>query len=65
MSISDTILLNAIRPQPTNVLPVLRKEKLVSIEKVTTDIWDLFKCLKGVGLTGLMSEPIDVSHIMW
>jgi hypothetical protein len=28
------------------IIKVLRKEKLVSIEKVTTDIWDLFECLK-------------------
>jgi hypothetical protein len=27
------------------IIKVLRKEKLVSIEKVTTDIWDLFECL--------------------
>jgi len=28
------------------IIKVLRKEKLISIEKVTTDIWDLFECLK-------------------
>ena len=28
------------------IIKVLRREKLVSIEKVTTDIWDLFECLK-------------------
>ena len=28
------------------IIRILRKEKLVSIEKVTTDIWDLFECLK-------------------
>jgi hypothetical protein len=28
------------------IIKVLRKEELVSIEKVTIDIWDLFECLK-------------------
>jgi hypothetical protein len=28
------------------ITKVLRKEKLISIEKVTADIWDLFDCLK-------------------
>jgi hypothetical protein len=28
------------------IVKVLRKERLLSIEKVTTDIWDLFECLK-------------------
>jgi hypothetical protein len=28
------------------IIKVLRKEKLVSIERVATDIWDLFECLK-------------------
>ena len=28
------------------IIKILRKEKPLSIEKVTTDIWDLFECLK-------------------
>jgi hypothetical protein len=43
------------------IIKVLRKEKLVSIEKVTTDIWDLFKCLKCY--KAIMQREAKTAHI--
>jgi hypothetical protein len=43
------------------IIKVLRKEKLVSIEKVTTDIWDFFECLKCY--KGIMQHESNTAHI--
>ncbi|MGB7882030.1 MAG: DUF6293 family protein, partial [Nitrososphaeraceae archaeon] len=43
------------------ITKLLRKEKLVSIEKVTTDIWDLFECLKCY--KAIMQREGETAHI--
>lgn len=40
---------------------VLKKEKLVSIEKVATDIWDLLECLKCY--KAIMQQEGKTAHI--
>jgi hypothetical protein len=43
------------------IIRVLKKEKLVSIEKVTTDVWDLFECLKCY--KAIMQHECKTAHI--
>ncbi len=43
------------------IIKILRREKLVSIEKVTTDIWDLFECLNSY--KRIMQREGKTAHI--